>query len=217
MKPASRSKSDQFDDASLAMRRVQARAEALRQAQIMLKREEKAASRKKQNEYLRAAKIALRVFARDAPDTNTAVWYYVMKWPEQVDEKGVDVLQEEIENSYLALTHPQLDEMIEHEWAGTRSILDEAARFHMDVQAYQFVEDMNTNKGIAPTYRMVHDQQEEVIKPLFSMTADHVKSSNPDAVRKSGQRFKKRMGLMMRKITARTVLPKEVLSDKVNR
>ena len=157
------------------------------------------------------------MFARDVPDTNTALWYYVNKWPEQVDEKGIEVLQEELENNYLALSHPQLDDMIAHEWAGTKSILDEAARFHMDVLAYHFVQDLNTTKGIAPTYRMLHDHQEAKIKPRFAVTADHVKSSNTDAVRKAGRRLKKRMGPVLGKITAGPVLPKEVLSQKVER
>jgi len=194
---------------------VSEREAALRQTRRVLMKARKAEKRQRNDHYARAMKIALAVFVRDAPDTNNALWYFVIKCPSLLEEKQLDMLQDEVEKKYLDLSLEAIVDMINHHWGGSRSILDEAARFHMDVQAYQFIAEMNQVRGIAPSYQMTHDYEAREERDGYDASWNKLKSSHAEAVKKAGQRLKHRMGLFLGKIIARPVLPRAVISEKV--
>ena len=202
-------------DASVRVREAEARCVALAQERQATTKDLKAQRRARRRAEDRAWSVALAVFCHTCPNASLPLQYLMERCDWLALEQGIESIQHALEEKYLAMSVAEINAILEKPFKTGAGTVEDARRFLLDAGVKAWITAKNTEQGIAPSFQMLARQRQDVAKSLSPRGSCATYASGAAACKKWCQRFRKRLGLSLGTIAARTVLAPDVLAGKV--
>ena len=201
--------------ACVQVRDAEARCMALAQERQATAKDLKAQRRARRRAEDRAWSVALAVFCHTCPNASLPLQFLMERYDWLALEYGIESIQAALEEKYLAMSVDQINAILEKPFKTGAGTVEDARRFLLDAGVKAWITAQNTKQGIAPSFQMLVQQRQDVAKTLSTTGSCATYASGASACKKWCQRFRKRLGLSLGTIAARTVLAPDVLAAKV--